>query len=378
MAKILFIANDTTRSGAPMVLLNMLKWIKINTQIQFDVFAIEGGALLNEFESITNVYKPSYSKTSFTNRVLNKLLRKRSQYNANDLYAKIFNQLQIEKYDVIYGNTIVSISVFELLYKYFPNAKYFLHVHELYSLTHLYSETIERLKNKHIIFVSVSKLVSENLKQNHNLPATSIQLVHAFIDIDSIKNSIHSKTFEVESKYVINGSGYVQPRKGYEFFIFIAKRAVQKYPEIPFEFRWLGTVSEYIQPYIDIDIELGELSENLKFLGEVINPYPHFAQAQIFLLTSREDPFPLVCLEHASLGVPVMCFDKATGMTEFVLNDAGVIIPYLDIESVVDNLANLYHDTKKRQLMGKIAQERVKQYDINVQVPKILDLITNA
>ena len=378
MKKVLFIANDTTRSGAPMVLLNMMKWIRQNTQIQFDVFAIEGGALLSEFKSVTNVYKPTFTKTTFINRVLNKLLNKRPKYDINDTYEKIFTQLQIEKYDVIYGNTIVSISVFELLYKYFPNAKFFLHVHELYSLTHLYSETIERLINKPITFISVSKLVSENLKQNHNIPTAYIHLIHAFIDIDAINNSIHSDTVEIESRFVINGSGYVQPRKGYEIFIFVAKRAVQKYPEIPFEFRWLGIISEFIQPYIDIDIEFGELSDHLKFLGEVINPYPHFAQAQLCLLTSREDPFPLVCLEHASLGVPIICFEKATGMTEFILNDAGVIIPYLDVESVVDNLANLYHDTNKRFLMGKVAQERVKQYDINVQVPKIIDLITNA
>ncbi|OWY58561.1 hypothetical protein B7486_79310, partial [cyanobacterium TDX16] len=35
------------------------------------------------------------------------------------------------------------------------------------------------------------------------------------------------------------------------------------------------------------------------------------AAADVFVLSSREDTFPLVCLEAASLGVPIVCFDDA-------------------------------------------------------------------
>ena len=46
------------------------------------------------------------------------------------------------------------------------------------------------------------------------------------------------------------------------------------------------------------------------FVGEQREPAPFFAAFDLFLSTSREDPYPLVNLEAAAAATPIVCFDE--------------------------------------------------------------------
>src|SRR5262249_48407495 len=73
---------------------------------------------------------------------------------------------------------------------------------------------------------------------------------------------------------------------------------------------------------------------------------------------SREDPFPLVCLEAAALGVPVVCFEGAGGIREFVENDAGFVVPYLDVRGAADAIVALARSRELRNRLGARAAEK--------------------
>lgn len=377
MINILFISHEASRSGAPIVLLKLLKWIKKNTTIHFDVLLIEGGELESEFKTLGEVLKPIYEKETIFKRITRKILKRIKIHQEKSPIEKLLIKYQTKNYSIIYGNTIVSISIFDLLYQFFPKAKFFLHVHELYSVTRKYSNTIGKLSDIPVIFISVSDLVTKNLKNNHNVKS-QVHLIYSFIDFEFLNFYYNSKSKPSELKFIVDGGGLVRVTKGYDIFILVAKRAIQKNPSIPYEFRWFGEIPENLQYYINIDINLGGLSDKLKFYGKLGDPYSKFAESDVMLLTSREDSFPTICLEHAALGIPTICFENVTGITEFVQTDAGIIVPYLDIEKIVDTLAELYHNMEKRKLLGLTARERVNQFDISLQVPKIIDLINNA
>jgi hypothetical protein len=64
--KFLFISHETSRTGAPMVLLHFLKWIKANhPQINIDVLTLRGGALVGEFKTVFHYYYSFYQLTKF-------------------------------------------------------------------------------------------------------------------------------------------------------------------------------------------------------------------------------------------------------------------------------------------------------------------------
>ena len=109
------------------------------------------------------------------------------------------------------------------------------------------------------------------------------------------------------------------------------------------------------------------ISRNLSFSGAVTNHLRILQQFDIFLLPSREDPFPLVMLDSASLEIPIVCFDKSGGAREFVEEDSGYIVPYMDIESMSNAVVQLIEDKSLRRDLGQSAFRKVlNRHDISV------------
>jgi len=101
-----------------------------------------------------------------------------------------------------------------------------------------------------------------------------------------------------------------------------------------------------------------------------------FAAMDIFALTSREDPFPLVMLEAAAMEVPMICFGKSGGGPEFAAGGAGIVVPYLDVRAFASEVARLADDAERRRAIGKLASKRVADcFTIDRQAPKLRDVI---
>jgi glycosyltransferase involved in cell wall biosynthesis len=99
-----------------------------------------------------------------------------------------------------------------------------------------------------------------------------------------------------------------------------------------------------------------------------------FREFDILLLPSREDPFPLVCLEAGLLGKPVICFEKAGGIPELLEDGGGRVVPYLDIDAMAEAV-KFYHDHPEiRQADGNRLKEKAAQYDTRVLAPQIVSL----
>ena len=48
--KILFICHDACRTGAPLLLLNMLRWLKANSDLSFEVLLMKDGQYKVSFD----------------------------------------------------------------------------------------------------------------------------------------------------------------------------------------------------------------------------------------------------------------------------------------------------------------------------------------
>jgi hypothetical protein len=69
--------------------------------------------------------------------------------------------------------------------------------------------------------------------------------------------------------------------------------------------------------------------------------------ADIFLLSSRLDPFPNVAIDAMSAGLPVVCFEKGSGVAEMLSNHAGLkrlVVPYADVASAAEVIEQLSTD----------------------------------
>ena len=108
------------------------------------------------------------------------------------------------------------------------------------------------------------------------------------------------------------------------------------------------------------------------------NPLDYFALFDVSVSLSREDPFPLVVLEAASMGKPTVCFDRAGGAKEFVEEDCGYVVPYLDIQAMSSKVVDLLKSVELRQRLGRNALNKVRaRCDVQVGGPQLLAVIEN-
>jgi glycosyltransferase involved in cell wall biosynthesis len=91
-------------------------------------------------------------------------------------------------------------------------------------------------------------------------------------------------------------------------------------------FLWLGgeTTGDRVLEFAH-DVQALGLQGVCQRVAANSNVFDYYCAMDVFALTSREDPFPLVMLEAGSLGIPVVCFAGSGGTQEFVQDDAGLI-----------------------------------------------------
>lgn len=380
---IIFISHDASRTGAPIILLNFLRWFKKNSELSFRILLRRSGDLENEFRKLTmvNVFG---RRNFFNNRIINRIFTISALHNiAKRIYLKLLNkQFLNDNIGLIYSNTITNGEVL----KYLSNidCPVITHVHELeYWINQTGKHNFGLVKQYTDPYIAVSEAVKNNLVQNHEIPVEKVEVIHGFIPISSIniqsrKINDTRKILNIpESSFIVGGSGYENWRKGQDIFIQLAVNVLRKYKDRPVHFVWVGGNQKGQNLYKkQHDIKKAGVGSMVHFVPQVLNPMDYYSIFDVFTMVSREDPFPLVNLEVAVLGKPILCFENAGGTSEFIENDSGFAVPYLDIEAMADKIIMLANDEKLRKQLGKkAAQKAMERHDISIVAPKILEII---
>lgn len=376
MKKILFISHNVSRTGAPYVLLQFLQWLKTtNKEIIIDCIFLAGGDLKDEFKKVSSrTYDyTEFSKKTFFAKVYSFLSRK---ILGNEVKKEAFlNKVSKNNYDLIYANSIASLDfAVKLKSKTNNNTKLAVHIHELNTVIKQYLPNFENFIPYVDQFISVSDLVRENLNKNWNVDPEINSLVYEFSD-KIIEKSTESNS---EKVFKIGASGLVHWRKGDDLFIQVALYIQKKYPEIKIKFTWVGQISDSQKIIIDADLEKAGLKEKVSFLGEKKQPQDYYKNFDVFLMTSREDPFPLVCIEVGQMGIPIICFDKATGTSEITKDQGGFIVPYLDCEEMAEKVILYYKNEELRKKHGNFNKEAFAIFKPEIMAQKLYECIESS
>jgi glycosyltransferase involved in cell wall biosynthesis len=180
-----------------------------------------------------------------------------------------------------------------------------------------------------------------------------------------------------EDAFVVGISGTMDWRKGVDLLAPLAVQVERRQPPRPVHWMWVGGEREGpLAGMVEHDFKHCGLSARLHLTGTVEAPLDAFSAFDAFVVLSREDAYPLVMLEAGALKLPVLCFDGAGGAPEFVRDDAGFVVPYLDLSGMAARLAELCASPEKRHALGNAAFQRVRtEHDVAVVAPRIVDLI---
>lgn len=337
-----------------MVLLSVLRWIKENTDIEFGIIIGADGPLREEFEAMG----PCLFMDAYPPEKISNVLRRFCGLNVQSIYL----------------NTIVSgIYGAQLT---FLNAKFITHVHEMENLFLLFEDTFRDLLTFCSDFIAVSQGSQEAIERRSGKQQLSITRIAPFIHRLNDGNTSPTSSgtaFSRKDIPVIYGCGTLEHRKGPDLFCDVAE-ILLKGGFTNFRMKWIG-------PKANLDLA-GEINRrgigsHVEWLGAHPNPREILKDGAIFLLPSREDPFPLVCIEAAEQGLPVICFDSRAGsMHSFVETDAGIVVRFLDAEGMASSIKELLMDDERRKELGANAQKKVERLHLaEVICPQILSLL---
>lgn len=152
----------------------------------------------------------------------------------------------------------------------------------------------------------------------------------------------------LKGKKLVVGVGHVQIRKGVDLFLEVAHFVREKTGNNDIHFVWVGggfapKSDVGYSVWLQSAIERRKLEDCTTILPAQSSLDWVFEAADIFLLSSRLDPFPNVVVDAMAAGLPIVCFDQATGCAEFLKdNEADArVVPYLDTRAAADAVLEL-------------------------------------
>lgn len=328
--KILFISHESSVSGAPVLLLNLLKLLKRLEICSFIIVVKRGGVLDNYFAELgeTIVLKP-------TGYQINKSIA--GKCKDYFFYRRRLQKIQkkLLDCDCIFSNTVANGRLLKILSN--CNKPVITYVHELndaMKFCDIHKDTTLSLNISEVFFSPVNAVAS-HLTKSYQIPTKRIHQLNYYFD--PVKEDLQKnkepvkiaflKKFNIPpNKFYVAGMGVAAFRKGIDLFIKICREVTSRDKNI--HFVWIGDfIEEKIKNEMTELIKMENAGDFLTITGFIPNAIENLLPFDVFALTSREDPYPLVMLEAAYCEIATISFSGKGGMDTFINDDTGFLVP---------------------------------------------------
>jgi len=234
-----------------------------------------------------------------------------------------------------------------------------------YSLSGLWRWAYRHFYHRFDTMVCQSRYMSDDLVSNFAFPATKAVMIHNPVDIDRIRRLANEHTtidmglaagHDMEAVIHLVAAGRMMPVKGFD--LLIEALALCGDPRFRLTLLGEGPLREELEALAKSTGVAGQV----RFAGFQKNPYPFFAQADAFVLSSRFEGFPNVVLEALACGTPVIAAPAPGGVREILEGVDGCVIA----ETVSsDALASAINQWKASGMKRLDANGVVAAYEID-------------
>ncbi len=344
--RLLFVSHDCYEAGAQQSLLRILRWLRNHTDWTIGVLALGDGPLAPVYASLVPFLilpDPAGEAEGALDRVA---------------------ALTGGPPDIICGNTAVSARSYGLLSAF--SAPMVTRVAELDDSMARYVDVPTRtlLLRHSDAFVAVSTQVAEMLTVRMGISPDRITVINGAVEavvtrLDAPRRAALLKRLGLAHETrLLWGCGSVSRRKGSDLFLGVTE-ALLTFGVRDFHALWAGHPVDDLAATLFLTKERSSACHHVTFLGQVSEPNLLMAPGDIFLLTSREDPFPLVSLEAAERGLPTLCFPGCGGMEAFVRDGGGLVSAGSEPEDMARLVQPLLENPARAIILGQEARELV-------------------
>ena len=344
--------------------------------IQMRLLLGDGGPLLADYEAICPVTiwpaPDRYVVGALTDKVLGKLgiWEQLHDRQRKARQREVSEKLGLDSVGLVLVNTVTSSRWFGQLG--IPDkTPVITFVHELGMSVRIYTrpDELAYLLRRTTHMLAVSKATARYYEQEHGFDPTRITL-YTLIDTSSLERnvqkvreqpSIYPSLGLPENALIVGGCGNAEWRKGNDLFVTLARQVIGRETGVdrPIHFVWVGVPDSPLRDDLLLDIRKAGLADRVHLIAPTPDVLRYMSRFDVFVLCSREDPYPLVVFEAGLCGVPVVCFEGAGGAPELIETDGGFVVPYLDLDAMSSRILDLLHQPELRHKLGKRLGEKI-------------------
>ncbi len=279
------------------------------------------------------------------------------------------------KADLWYLNTIVLADAAELALEL--KVPFISHFHEMpLSFIYVNERQFETLISKSARVIGCSEVTCEGIRK---AGGEKVSLLYSFIDHRKVVADAAGSRRVRERLNVAPGdfmwimSGTTSERKGFDLFPEIAEQLDDPAVHLV----WLGSrLSNGYVYAVEQRFRRSGSRTRLHLIGEQSKDYFDYIQAADgFVLTSRQDPFPLVMIEAAMLGKPLVSFPSG-GASEFILPGNGYVTADFNVAQMADRMRSVMRG--ELQPNAEAIRNRAMQFNVEEGIrewEKIMDSV---
>lgn len=356
MKKILFIHETMNGGGAEKVLCEILSNFDYN-RFQVDLLLIyKKGTYLKDIDAKVNVLsihnhgKSLIEKFLFHFKPLLNVLQKR----------KIRDIVKQRTYD-----TIISFMEGEAAKYHYFITDYALNniswIHCDFSHNHWSAKYWNNVKEEAAFYQSLNKVfcVSKGaefaIKKMFNLSG-NLSILYNLIDWSTINEKAIRNDIKT-NKFTICNVGRLVPPKRQDRIIEVARILKEKCLEVDFWILGTGILESELRDKAKKE----EVTDIVHFLGFQNNPYPYMKAADLFLLTSDTEGYPLVICEALCLGKPIVS-TNVTGVDELLAGGVGIVCDF-NVEMITAEIEKLMKNNKLLSLYAALSDKKGREFD---------------
>lgn len=336
---VLVVSHDASRTGAPILSLNLVQLLAVHYNVI--VLLLGKGELIETFKlaSAEVIFEPEIRNNKDADQVISGICRR---YN---LQFAIVNSIESRvALPVLASLFVPSISLLHEFASYTKPRHAFRDA--FFWATETVFSTNLTLENALAEYPGLNRTSVKVFPQGRCVvPSTDI--VAGKLDIERSRLIQQMRpSGKSDDAFIVMGAGSVQLRKGVDLFIECASRVVHAPGGNKCRFVWVGKGYDIendlgYSVYLADQIKRSGIEKHFVFTGETSEIELAYQLADVFLLSSRLDPFPNVAIDAMCNGLPVICFEKTTGIADFLIqNGVGdyCVAPYLDTVALSEKI----------------------------------------
>ena len=339
---VVIVVHETEVGGAPALARSFGQWLKDHTRFDVRFVAMRGGNLAHAFSDIAPTLIVSDLPAG-------KRAAAVAEFAGEDVRVVLLNSVASGDFLRLWGSRAPVVS----------------HIHELPKILKNYRAELDLILERSALVLGGSQIVTDSLRDDFGADPARLDTQYAFVPpVNPGMAALAKDKFAARralglepSQRIVSGCGILHWRKAPDKFIEVAKRVLAIHPDVLF--RWIGGGPDH--QLCERMVRDAGLTGRIEFTGYVPDVLPHLAAADIFLLPSEEDPFPLVCLNAAQMLNPVACFYEAGGAPELFADGGGRALPFGDVEAMAEAVRAWLDDPERLAADATEGQRRVER-----------------